>query len=101
VAQLILQRVLPAVSPSEKFTFANGTITCGQRLRAIAREVFRSVLTFAKQRFEEGKSCQRVLEVLMPVRHMYRPEGKSMTANLPSRVIEGDRMRTPGKEMQI
>jgi hypothetical protein len=67
VAQSILQRAMPEVSTSEKFAFADGTITCGQRLKAIAREVFRSVLTFAKQLFEEGKSCQHVLEVLMPV----------------------------------
>jgi hypothetical protein len=67
VAQSILQRVCPEVSTSEKFAFADGTITCGQRLKAIAREVFRTVLTFARQLFEEGKSCQQVLEILMPV----------------------------------
>jgi hypothetical protein len=66
VAQAILQRVVPEVSTSEKFAFAEGTITCGQRLKAIAREVFRLVLTFARHLFEEGKSCQHVLEVLMP-----------------------------------
>jgi len=66
VAQSILQRVLPEVSTSEQFAFAEGTITCGQRLKAIAREVFHLVLTFARQLFEEGKSCQHVLEVLMP-----------------------------------
>lgn len=66
VAQSILQRVVPEVSTSEKFAFAEGTITCGQRLKAIAREVFRMVLTFARQLFEEGKSCQQALEVLMP-----------------------------------
>jgi hypothetical protein len=66
VAQSILQRVVPEASTSEKFAFADGDITCGQRLKAIAREVFRTVLTFARHLFEQGKSCQHVLEVLMP-----------------------------------
>ena len=66
VAQSILQRVLPDASTSEKFAFADGKITCGQKLKAITREVFRTVLTFARQLFEEGKSCQHVLEILMP-----------------------------------
>jgi hypothetical protein len=66
VAQSILQRARPEVSTSEKFAFADGTATCGQRLKTIAREVFRTVLTFARCSFEEGKSCQQVLELLMP-----------------------------------
>ena len=66
VAQSILQRVSPEGSTSEKFAFADGTVTCGQRLKAIVREVFRTVLTFARHLFEEGKSCQHVLEILMP-----------------------------------
>ena len=66
VAQSILQRVIPEVSTSEKFAFADGMVTCGQRLKAIAREVFRSVLAFVRQLFEEGKSCQQVLDMLMP-----------------------------------
>lgn len=66
IAQSILQRVSTEVATSEKFAFAAGNVTCGQRLKAIAREVFRTVLTFAKQLFEKGKSCQQVLEILMP-----------------------------------
>jgi len=66
VAQSILQRVIPEVSTSEKFAFADGKVTCGQRLKAIAREVFRLVLAFVRQLFEEGKSCQQVLDMLMP-----------------------------------
>jgi hypothetical protein len=67
VAQSILQRVVTEVSTSEKFAFADGTVTCGQRLKAITREVFLSVLTFARQLFEAGQSCYDVLERLMPV----------------------------------
>lgn len=66
IAQSILQRVGTEVATSEKFAFADGNVTCGQRLKAIAREVFRAVLTFARQLFEMGKSCQQVLEILMP-----------------------------------
>jgi hypothetical protein len=67
VAQSILQRVVTEASTSEKFAFADGVVTCGQRLKAITREVFLAVLTFARQLFEAGKSCHDVLERLMPV----------------------------------
>ncbi len=66
VAQSILQRVHTEGSTSEKFAFADGAVTCGQRLKAIGREVFHTVLTFAKQLFEEGISCDQALEMLMP-----------------------------------
>lgn len=66
VAQSILQRVHTEGSTSEKFAFADGAVTCGQSLKAIGREVFHPVLTFAKQLFEEGLSCDKVLEMLMP-----------------------------------
>ena len=66
VAQSILQRVSPEVSTSERFAFADGTVTCGQRLKAIGREVFLVVLSFAKHFFEEGKSCRDILDLLMP-----------------------------------
>jgi hypothetical protein len=66
VAQSIFQRVPTDVSTSEKFAFAEGKITCGQRVKAIIREVFRNLLTLVKYLFEGGKSCQHVLEMLMP-----------------------------------
>lgn len=66
VAQSILQRVHTEGATSEKFAFADGAVTCGQRLKAIGREVFHTVLTFAKQLFEEGISCDQALEMLMP-----------------------------------
>ncbi len=67
VAQSILQRVSTAGATSEKFSFADGKVTCGQRLKAIAREVFHTVLLRAKQLVEEGASCDQVLDMFMPV----------------------------------
>src|SRR5437660_5486018 len=42
LAQSLLQRAPAAASKSEKFAFAEGEITFGQRCRTIAREVFHS-----------------------------------------------------------
>lgn len=66
VAQSLLQRAPAGVSKSEKFEFAKGQITFGQRCRTIAREVFQSLLAVAKRLFADGQSCEQVLEVLMP-----------------------------------
>ncbi len=66
VAQSFLQRAPATVSTSEKFAFAQGKITVGQKCRAIAREAFTALLTLAKRLFEEGKSVDNVLEVLVP-----------------------------------
>jgi hypothetical protein len=66
VAQSLLQRAPAGVSKSEKFAFAKGQITFGQRCRTIAREVFQSLLAVAKRLFAAGQSCEQVLEVLMP-----------------------------------
>jgi len=51
---------------SEKFEFAKGQITFGQRLRAVTREVFGALLRRAQERFEQGQSWEEVLGVLMP-----------------------------------
>ncbi len=66
VAQSLIQRASAPVSKSEKFEFAKGEITLGQRCRTIAREVFRSMLELSKRLFSEGKSCNEVLDILMP-----------------------------------
>ena len=66
VAQSFLQRAPAAASTSEKFAFAQGKITVGQKCRAIAREAFTALLTLAKRLFGEGKSVNNVMEVLMP-----------------------------------
>ena len=67
VAQSILQRVSAPASTSEKFEFANGKITIGQKWRAIARESFRSLLLRICQLMKDGMEIDQIMEVLMPV----------------------------------
>jgi hypothetical protein len=66
LAQSLLQRTPTVVSTSEQFAFAKGETTFGQRCHAITREVFSSLLSFAKRLFAGGYSCEQVLEALMP-----------------------------------
>ena len=66
VAQSLIQRASAVVSESERFEFARGKVTLGQKCRTIAREVFRSILELSKRLFSEGKSCEDVLDMLMP-----------------------------------
>jgi hypothetical protein len=66
VAPSLVQRAPTCASTSERYEFAQGQITYGQRCRAIGREVMRSLLELIKQLFAQGKSCEELLEVLMP-----------------------------------
>ena len=66
VAQSLIQRASVGESKSEKFQFAEGKATIGQRCRTIAREVLRSMLELSKRLFSEGRSCDEVLDMLMP-----------------------------------
>jgi hypothetical protein len=66
VAQSLVQRAPAGASKSERYEFAAGKKTYGQKCRAIGREVLRSLLELSKRYFAEGKSCDEVLEVLMP-----------------------------------
>src|SRR5262249_35450557 len=66
LAQSLLQRAPAVASTSEKFAFAEGEITFGQRCRAIGREVLHSFLSVAKRLFADGFSCEQVAEVVMP-----------------------------------
>jgi hypothetical protein len=66
VSQSLIQRAPVVGSKSERFEFAKGKTTFGQRCRTIAREVFRSMLELSKRLFAEGKSCDEVLDILMP-----------------------------------
>ena len=51
---------------SERYAFAAGKKTYGQKCRAIYREVLRSLLELSRQYLAAGKSCDEVLELLMP-----------------------------------
>ena len=66
LAQSLLQRTPTFASTSEQFAFAKGTITFGQRCRAITRAVFSSFLSVAHRLFGGGYSCEQVTEALMP-----------------------------------
>jgi hypothetical protein len=72
VAQSLLQRAPVVASSVEKFAFAQGQITLGQRCRVIAREVFHALLQVAQRLFTDGRSCEQVLEVLTLQRHLIR-----------------------------
>jgi hypothetical protein len=66
LAQSLLQRTPTVASTSEQFAFAKGETTFGQRCHTITREVFSSLLSFAKRLFAGGYSCEQVMEALMP-----------------------------------
>lgn len=66
VAQSLIQRAPAVASKSERYAFAEGHITFGQKCRTISREVWRATLTLCQRYFAEGKSCNDVLERLMP-----------------------------------
>ncbi|MBM3210823.1 hypothetical protein FJZ33_01285 [Candidatus Poribacteria bacterium] len=66
VAHSLVQRASVGESKSEKFQFAKGEATIGQRCRAVAREVLHSMLELSKRLFMEGKSTDAVLDMLMP-----------------------------------
>jgi hypothetical protein len=66
VAQSLVQRAPASESASERYAFAAGKKTYGQKCRAIGREVLRSLLELSKRYLTEGKSCDEVLELLMP-----------------------------------
>jgi hypothetical protein len=66
LAQSLLQRAPTVASTSEQFAFAKGETTFGQRCHALTREVFSSLLSFAKRLFAGGYSCEQVVEALMP-----------------------------------
>jgi len=67
VAQSLLQQAPASGSATERFTFAQGATTIGQKVRTIAREALQSLLKLVEQLLAQGQSCEHILEVLMPV----------------------------------
>jgi hypothetical protein len=67
VAQSLLQRAPASPSTSERFAFAQGVITVGQKARAIAREALEGLLQFTASLLARGHKCDQILEMLMPV----------------------------------
>jgi hypothetical protein len=66
VAQSLVQQAPASGSTSERFAFAKGETTCGQKVRTIARDALKSLLKLVEQLFAQGHSCEHILEVLMP-----------------------------------
>jgi hypothetical protein len=66
VAQSLLQQAPASGSETERFAFAQGTITIGQKVRTIARDALQSLLKLVEQLFAQGHSCEQILGVLMP-----------------------------------
>jgi hypothetical protein len=72
VAQSLLQRTPASGAETERFAFARGEKTVGQRIRTIARDALQGVLRLVEHLLAQGRSCEHILEVLMPTEH-YRP----------------------------
>jgi hypothetical protein len=66
VAQSFVQRAAASGRTSERFTFAEDKATVGQKVYTITREAFAAVLHFTQGLFAQGRSCDQILEVLMP-----------------------------------
>ena len=66
VAQSLIQRAPAVIAKSERYAFAEGRITFGQKCRVISREVLRAMLALCQRYFAEGKTCDHILELLMP-----------------------------------
>lgn len=66
VAQSLLQQAPASGSATERFAFAQGDITIGQRVRTIARDALKNLLKLVEQLLAQGHSCEQILEVLMP-----------------------------------
>lgn len=66
VAQSLLQQAPASGSETERFMFAQGAITIGQKVRTIARDALKNLLKLVEQLFAQGHSCEHILGVLMP-----------------------------------
>ena len=66
VAQSLVQRAPTSGSTSERFAFAQGEPTFGQRCRTLTREILHGLLQFVAQLFAQGRSSEEVLGMLMP-----------------------------------
>jgi hypothetical protein len=66
VAQSLLQQAACQGTKSERFAFANEKQTVGQRLYSLTREAYQNLLHLVHGLFAQGRTCEQVLEVLMP-----------------------------------
>jgi hypothetical protein len=66
VAQSIVQRASVEKSTSERFAFAPDQSTVGQKVRTMAREALLALLKLVEHLLAQGRSCEHILEVVMP-----------------------------------
>jgi hypothetical protein len=66
VAQSLVQGAPASGAETERFAFAKGETTFGQRCRTIARDVMHGLLQVVAQLFRQGRSCEEILERLIP-----------------------------------
>jgi len=66
IAQSIIQQVPASGLKSERFAFAKGKITFGQRCRTILRELLTALVKSVEHLFSSGKSSEQIVEALMP-----------------------------------
>lgn len=66
IAQSLVQSSDASPSKSEKYSFANGSITFGQKVRSIVRQAWHSLLSLADNLFAQGQSVDQVLHFLIP-----------------------------------
>jgi hypothetical protein len=66
VVRSLLQGTPASGSETERFAFAQGEFTIGQKVRTITRDALKNLLQLVEQLLAQGKSCEPILEVLMP-----------------------------------
>lgn len=66
IAQSLLGQAACEGKKSERFAFANEKQTVGQRLYRLTREVYHQLLHLVQGLFAQGRTCEQVLEVIMP-----------------------------------
>ncbi|MFM7449109.1 MAG: hypothetical protein ACKO24_10985 [Leptolyngbyaceae cyanobacterium] len=66
VARSILQRATCSSTQSEKFQFAQGQQTVGQKHHTLPREALAQLLQWVCTGLEQGRNWEQLLEELMP-----------------------------------
>lgn len=66
VAHSILQRTACSGAQSERFGFAQGKQTVGQKLYTLSRQVLDDLLQFILTQFAQGQTHEQILQVLLP-----------------------------------
>lgn len=66
LAQSLLQDAPVAGGTSEKFSFASKTPSIGQKLYGLTREALHPLMQLCQSLFDQGRSVEQVVEVIMP-----------------------------------